>query len=93
MPAQDATATRPQDYVVDASHRVTGQLRKDIWDTSRDAQAGSKGGARGEITRNPKEGGNPYGVSVFVDEYATWQTKLNGMPLEESVAKATTKYF
>ena len=25
---------------------------------------------RGELTRNPRESGNPYGVSVFVDEYA-----------------------
>jgi hypothetical protein len=50
-------------------------------------------GSRGEISRNPREGGNPYGVSVFVDEYATWGTKLEGMPLSESIGKATTKYF
>ena len=50
-------------------------------------------GNRGEITRNPREAGNPYGVSVFVDEYAKWGTKLEGMPLTESVRKAQTKYF
>ena len=35
---------------------------------------GSKG-SRGQITRNPREAGNPYGVSVFVDEYANWAEK------------------
>lgn len=56
------------------------------------ASAG-RGGSMGELTRNPKEAGNPYGVSVFVDEYAQWQTKLAGMPLSETVSRAKTKYF
>jgi hypothetical protein len=37
--------------------------------------AGGKG-ARGELTRRPGEAGSPYGVSVFVDEYAQWGRKL-----------------
>lgn len=53
---------------------------------------GSKG-SRGEMTRNPREAGNPYGISVYVDEYAKWQTKLSGMPLSESVRRQQTKYF
>ncbi|KAG1671904.1 hypothetical protein FOA52_003471 [Chlamydomonas sp. UWO 241] len=71
----------------------TGQLAKDTWDGKSDAGKFGAKGSRGEISRNPREGGNPYGVSVFVDEYATWGAKLQGMPLSESVGKATTKYF
>ncbi|KAG2500636.1 hypothetical protein HYH03_001403 [Edaphochlamys debaryana] len=54
--------------------------------------AGGKGN-RGEITRRPGESGNPYGVSVFVDEYATWGTAIKGMPLTETVDRKQTKYF
>ena len=32
----------------------------------------------GELTRCPKEAGSVYGLSVFVDEYGKWQTKLRG---------------
>uniref|UniRef100_A0A7R9VW83 Uncharacterized protein n=1 Tax=Chlamydomonas euryale TaxID=1486919 RepID=A0A7R9VW83_9CHLO len=80
----------------DGSERYFPQaerLRRDTWGApSEPEKFGAKGG-RGEITRNPREAGNPYGVSVFVDEYAQWGTKLAGMPLNESVGRATTKYF
>lgn len=54
--------------------------------------AGGKG-ARGEITRRPGESGNPYGVSVFVDEYGKWGSAIQGMPLTETRARMQTKYF
>jgi len=79
----------------DRSHYIKNSLAKDSLDPTHlgtSEMAGSKG-TRGEITRNPKEAGNPYGVSVYVDEYAKWQAKLAGMPLHESVRRAQTKYF
>lgn len=40
------------------------------------------------------QSGNPYGVSVFVDEYAQWGDKLGGkMTLGETVSKKMTSYF
>jgi hypothetical protein len=49
---------------------------------------------RGPMTRRPQEGGNPYGVSVYVDEYAEWGTKVAGkMTWGESTGRMQTKYF
>jgi hypothetical protein len=39
------------------------------------------------------QSGNPYGVSVFVDEYATWGTALKGRPLTETVNRKMTAYW
>lgn len=51
-------------------------------------------GLRGELTRNPREAGNPYGVSVFVDEYAQWGSKLAGKTtLGETASRKMTAYF
>lgn len=35
-------------------------------------------GQRGELTRHPGEAGSMYGISTFVDEYATWGTQFLG---------------
>lgn len=93
-PAADTTA-KPEYFTTDTTHRITQNLQRDIWaqpEKGLRQTAGAKG-ARGEMSRNPNEGGNPYGVKVFVDEYAQWQNKLAGMPLSESVKRATTHYF
>ena len=95
--ALDASASKPAGYFAPPAktHFSDSTTVKAIYDTSHlsaSEPTGSKG-TRGEITRNPREAGNPYGVSVFVDEYARWQTKLAGMPLTESVGRAQTKYF
>ncbi len=39
------------------------------------------------------QAGNPYGVSVFVDEYAGWGRKLAGTTLGETVSRKMTTYF
>jgi hypothetical protein len=96
----DATTSSPGFYKVDKTHANRSQLARDTW-TRRGQEPnmpemqqslGGKG-ARGEITRRPGEGGNVYGVSVFVDEYAKWQNSLSGVPLGETVANKQTKYF
>eukprot|EP00798_Chlamydomonas_sp_ICE-L_P015870 gene15870-22000_t len=104
LPREDmttaGTGTKPLDYFDPANrtHYNKGTLRKDAYDGTRklpeEETAGGKG-SRGEITRNPKEGGNVYGVSVFVDEYSKWGTALpeKNMTLKESEARKTTKYF
>ena len=70
---------------------ITGSSPK-IGATAKSAGSG-RGGALGEFTRNPKEAGSVYGVSVWSDEYAQWGTKLSGMSLSETRSKAMTKYF
>jgi hypothetical protein len=40
------------------------------------------------------QAGNPYGVSVFVDEYAAWERKLGGrLTHGDTVARKMTAYF
>ncbi|KAG2443755.1 hypothetical protein HXX76_002101 [Chlamydomonas incerta] len=72
----------------------TGVCAKSIQGETSD-QTGAAGGkgARGEITRRPGESGNPYGVSVYVDEYGKWGGAIQGMPLTETRARMQTKYF
>lgn len=104
LPAADlttaGTGTKAENYFepMDRTHFAKSTLRKDTYDTTRrqpteDVAAGK--GSRGEISRNPNESGNVYGVSVFVDEYAKWGTVLpeKNMSLSESVSKKTSKYF
>ena len=87
---QTASAAQPE-----RTHFHDSSVLKAIYDDGHVSSlepTGSKGN-RGQITRNPREAGNPYGMSVFVDEYAQWGQKLSGMPLEESVKRAQTRYF
>ncbi|GAX82809.1 hypothetical protein CEUSTIGMA_g10235.t1 [Chlamydomonas eustigma] len=95
LPKAASTASPAYFSQTDRSHFVKNSLATDRLDPTHLGTSeviGSKG-TRGEITRNPKESGNPYGISVYVDEYAKWQTKLAGMPLQDSVKRAQTKYF
>mmetsp|Transcript_37553 Transcript_37553/g.83620 ORF Transcript_37553/g.83620 Transcript_37553/m.83620 type:complete len:219 (-) Transcript_37553:362-1018(-) len=89
-----ATTSRPGYYTSpDRTHFKQGTIGKVQSDDSVATTTVGGKGARGEITRNPKESGNVYGVSVFVDEYAKWQTHLSGVPLNETVKRMQTKYF
>eukprot|EP00199_Chlamydomonas_sp_CCMP681_P006215 CAMPEP_0119108836 /NCGR_PEP_ID=MMETSP1180-20130426/15706_1 /TAXON_ID=3052 ORGANISM="Chlamydomonas cf sp, Strain CCMP681" /NCGR_SAMPLE_ID=MMETSP1180 /ASSEMBLY_ACC=CAM_ASM_000741 /LENGTH=214 /DNA_ID=CAMNT_0007094499 /DNA_START=141 /DNA_END=785 /DNA_ORIENTATION=+ len=95
-----ARTTRPDMFsqTVDKTHFAKGTLTRElksskhIDDTIADTSLGGKGG-RGEVTRNPAEAGNPYGVSVFVDEYSKWGTKIAGMTYGETVSRKMTSYF
>ncbi|KAG2436633.1 hypothetical protein HYH02_011567 [Chlamydomonas schloesseri] len=72
----------------------TGLCVKSIrGEASDDANVAGGKGARGEISRRPGESGNPYGVSVFSDEYSKWGSAIQGMPLTETRARMQTKYF
>lgn len=62
--------------------------------STRSTGAGTgKMGRMGDFTRNPKEAGSVYGVSIWADEYAQWGNKLKGKTLGETRSKAMTKHF
>lgn len=52
-----------------------------------------RSGLRGELTRHPGEAGSMYGVSTFVDEYATWGAQLLGKTRGDVDAKRLTQHF
>eukprot|EP00197_Chlamydomonas_leiostraca_P010372 CAMPEP_0202860620 /NCGR_PEP_ID=MMETSP1391-20130828/2265_1 /ASSEMBLY_ACC=CAM_ASM_000867 /TAXON_ID=1034604 /ORGANISM="Chlamydomonas leiostraca, Strain SAG 11-49" /LENGTH=214 /DNA_ID=CAMNT_0049539831 /DNA_START=229 /DNA_END=873 /DNA_ORIENTATION=- len=95
-----AKAAHPERFPPpDFTHSLRSPLTKgDLQDgqhltASHGTEAAGKGN-RGEITRNPREAGNPYGVSVFCDEYSQWGSKLGGkMTLGETVSRKMTSYF
>ena len=85
---------------MDKSKHFVATLRRELTSaqhvtegaTNTDSLGGK--GNRGAITRRPGESGNPYGVNVFVDEYAQWGQKLSGKyTLGETVARKQTAYF
>lgn len=84
----------PHAYSREAKQQSTGKLHRDTHTSgkSEDRFAG-RAGRRGELVRHPGEAGSVYGVSTFVDEYARWGTKLQGMTYGDSAAQATTRYF
>ncbi|KAL6756383.1 hypothetical protein V8C86DRAFT_2649193 [Haematococcus lacustris] len=76
LPAQQR-AQHPEVYQHgDHSKYYKGTFRRELGATAHvtetEAHMPASKGSRGEMTRNPGESGNPWGVSVFVDEYATW---------------------
>jgi hypothetical protein len=71
-----------------------GKLYRDVHTTGKaeDKFAG-RAGRRGELVRHPGESGSVYGISTFVDDYAGWATKLDGVTLGETVHSRATRYF
>lgn len=70
---QAATASNPDYFAseVGSQFHKTQAMKQATEDLTKSGpEIGGRGGQRGEVTRNPREGGNPYGMSVFVDEYA-----------------------
>eukprot|EP01023_Acetabularia_acetabulum_P035122 TRINITY_DN33102_c0_g2_i1.p4 TRINITY_DN33102_c0_g2~~TRINITY_DN33102_c0_g2_i1.p4 ORF type:complete len:136 (-),score=18.68 TRINITY_DN33102_c0_g2_i1:329-736(-) len=79
---------------VDRTHFSKGTIRKDIWDCKEvSGNLSGRAGTMGEISRHPGESGSVYGVSVFVDEYSKWGSKLQGHNLQETVGRMQTQYF
>jgi len=69
--AEAAEAADPAHFVLQSRHHVKPTLRNDTYEEGkRHADPPGRGGARGEISRNPREAGAKYGPCVFADEYA-----------------------
>jgi hypothetical protein len=92
-PAQALAHNAPY-YTHAVLPQSSGKLHRDTHTLGKaEDQFAGRGGRRGELVRHPGDAGSVYGVSTFVDDYARWGTKLAGVPLGETVAKATTRYF
>lgn len=66
-----AKAEDPAHYARDASHARIAHVRNMIWENGkRHPDAPGRGGARGEISRNPTESGAKHVAEPFVDVYA-----------------------
>lgn len=71
-----------------------GKLYKDSYTMDKSPTVPSgRCGLRGELTRHPGESGSVYGVSTFVDEYATWGRQLHGKKRGDVEAKKLTQHF
>lgn len=94
VPAE-AMKARPEDFQQGYDrHCSAGQL---YWDSNTMEKAAAvpsgRCGHRGELTRHPGESGSVYGVSTFVDEYATWGSQLLGEKRGDVEAKKQTLHF
>jgi len=83
---------QPEHFQTDKRFAHTATINREL-KSAQDPPAENVNRRRGELTRNPRESGNPYGVSVFVDEYAKWGTQLLGRTRKECEDKACTKHF
>lgn len=69
--ADEHKAHDPEGLSVTTEHRHTAHVQRAIWETGkRHVDAPGRGGARGEISRNPNESGAKYVAEKFVDVYA-----------------------
>ena len=89
-----ALSDSPMEFARSAKQQSTGKLYRDTHTIGKteDGYAG-RAGRRGELVRHPGEAGSVYGVSTFVDDYARWGTKLQGLEYGQLAAQATTRYF
>lgn len=93
-PTEDRAARPELNAPHSSMYCSAGKLDKDVYTTGKNQDLFSgRNGCRGELTRHPREAGNPYGMSVWADDYAKWGTKLAGMRLGDVDSLKTTRHF